>query len=248
MPQNFRKCSNLFINKPQNISDNQIWYDILIYSNWHFSIGICCLITSFFYWHTFLFHVGICFILAINAIQLHYKWVPYRIAYVHRIPVNFEEYKFVRTIKHTGIWIFLFIVWLLSITIVHNAILFDVESFENINDCKDLVCVIGSVSLDYICFISSIFGLIVLLKFLVSEPIISQSANQPHKEESKNNNSPRPASDITSSVENLSLNDKTLIAKFLALTTDQTENVFIPLNQFGTEPIGKLEQTDEGKT
>lgn len=228
------------IKKPENVEDSQIVYDVAVYTNWYFFITIVCLIVSFFYWHTFLFHAGLSFTFITNAVQLHYKWIPYRIAYVHRLAINFEEYKSNRIIKYTGIWLSLAISWHILIGVISNAIHFQHIS---IRDCQDLRCD-ATISLDYISFISSIFTLFVLIRFLICDPV-SKPSPQQQKEESKTNNSPRPASDITSTAENLSLADKTIIARFI---NDTNETVFIPLNTRTEEGYPSLEnKTQEGK-
>lgn len=233
-PRRNSRLSRL-INKPENVEDSQLMYDFVVYTNWYFLVPIICLIVSFFYWHTFLFHAGLCFTFIVNAIQLHYKWIPYRVAYVHRLPINFEDYKSSRIMKYMGIYLSLCLAWNFLIGVAGNALYFQEVS---LGDCPDLRCY-ATISLDYVLFISSIFTLLILIRFLVCDPISRPSAQQ-QKEESKTNNSPRPASDITSTAENLSLADKTIIARFI---NDTNQNVFIPLNTRTQE--GYLSQ--EGK-
>lgn len=227
-----RRNSKLgFIKKPENVEDSQMIFDLFVYTEWQFIVCFICFVLSFFYWHTFLHVAGMCFVFLINIIQLHFKWLPYRLAYVHRLSIDFEEYKTARLLKNFAFWINFIVAWLLFAVTVANASEFDHQS---LSDCENLAC--DAFNIDFVVFLIDQSILFVLLRFLFSDPITKPSTPI-HKEESKNNNSPRPASDITSNggAENLSTADKTIIARFLSMPTTQTENIFIPLGDFSTE-------------
>ncbi len=231
------------IEKPENVEDSKIFFDLAIYTGWHFVACFVCVILSLVFLHTYLHVAGFSFMFLVNAIQLSYKWEPYRLAYVHRLQIAFDEYRLGRLLKNLGFWISIVAFWLFLIAAINNALVFDEDI--TISNCIDLNCsnlLPNNINIDFILFLLCLSILPILFRFFMSDPPV-KPAILPLREESKNNNSPRPASDITSScAETLSVADKAIVARFLTMAKDQQENVFIPLN---TEP---QEESTEGKT